>query len=77
MSMLVATCTTRAHLDFQDVGDVSLYAVDIAAGDACEWTESSGVTVPITGNPVDDIKVSNGSATAGTLKIAVLYDSEE
>jgi hypothetical protein len=77
MSMLVATCTTRVHLDFQENDGTSLYAVDIAAGDACEWTESSGVTVPITGDPVGQICVGNGAASAGTLKIAVLYDSEE
>ncbi|KKK73276.1 hypothetical protein LCGC14_2895460 [marine sediment metagenome] len=77
MEMIVSQCTTRGHLDFQDVGNATLVAVELTANEVWEWASNTGVANPLTGNPVDDIKVSNGSVTStGTLRIGVLYDSD-
>lgn len=76
LEMIAAACDRRAHLDFQDAGGASLKAVTLLAGEIWSWFSGSGVTNPLSGNPVGSIKASNAdSAAAATLKIGLLYDS--
>ena len=77
VSMILVQATQRAHLNFIDSGTASLETVEIAAANGWwAWDENMSYTRPITGNPVDAIIASSGSATAATLKVAVLYDSD-
>lgn len=68
-------CDQKAHLDFQDSGDATLGEFDLTANEAFTWLSGTGTANPLTGNPVDDVKVSNGGTTAATLKIIALIDS--
>jgi hypothetical protein len=57
---------------------VSLKAVTLLAGEIWSWFSGSGVTNPLSGNPVGSIKASNGDgAAAAALKIGVLYASTQ
>jgi len=72
---IAMVCDQRASVDFEDSGDASLEAVELTADQAWDWYADTGVTNPLTGNAVDEIQASNGTTTAATLKIGVLYDS--
>lgn len=68
--------TRRGHIDFQDSGSASLHATELKANEPWWWISDTGITNPLSGNPVDKAVVSNGdSQNAATLKIGVLYDS--
>jgi len=73
--MFAVHATKRSHVDFQDSGSNSLEAVDLPANEVWWWAEGTGETNPLTGNAVDKVQVSNGTAEAATLKIGVLYES--
>jgi len=75
MSLIAAQCDQRTHLNFKDSGGSSLEAVELTASEVWEWHTGSDDANPLTGNAVDTIDVSNGTVTASTLDIAVLYDS--
>jgi hypothetical protein len=77
LQMIVAICDQRAHIDFEDSGNVSLEAVELpAAGEAWSWiADTPAYTNPLTGNDVHQVQASNGTATAATVTIAALYDS--
>ena len=78
VEMIVATSTQRCHLDFLDSGDATLHAQEIEADESWDWVDGNGSSNPLTGNPVDELHVSNGSATAAaTFKLAGLYNSDE
>ena len=78
IEMIAAHATKRGHLAFRDSGGVVLKAVELVAEEMWFWADDTDITNPLSGNPVDNIRVSNGdSAAASTLKIAVLYDSQE
>jgi len=73
---IVVGCDQRASLDFQDSGDASLQHVELeTANEPWSWFADQGVANPLTGNATDAIHCSNGSTTAATLKIGVVYDS--
>jgi len=76
VKILAIHATRRGHVDFQDSGSASLKEIDLAEAEPYVWCSGQGVAAPITGNPVDKAKVSNGdSANASTFKLVVLYDS--
>ncbi len=75
MEMFAIHSTVKGHADCRDAADAELAEFDLPANEAYDWANGRGVTVPITGNPVGYFDVANGSVTAGTLKIGVLYDS--
>ena len=66
----------RGHIDWQDSGDATLDAAELAAGEVWQWLNGSGITNPLTGNAVDKAFVSSGSTSDSTIKLGVLYDSE-
>ena len=75
VKLLYVTCTTRACVNFLLTGGTSAGAVDIPeAGGGFVWQYGSNVTAPISG-AVTDVKVMNGSATAGVLHIALQSDT--
>lgn len=73
--MIVIGCDRDAHVEFQENNDTHIHPQPIDAGESWRWLSRQGVTNPLTGNPVGKIMFSNGSETAGTLRIGVLYDS--
>ena len=73
--MIGVGCDQNASVDFEDDGDASLLQLDIVADEPWYWASDSGISNPLTGNPVDEVQCSNGSVTEATLKIAIQYDS--
>jgi hypothetical protein len=75
VQLIAMLATRRCHVDFVDAGGVSLFERELAADTPWAWAADTGVTTPITGNAVAQLKVSNGdSAAVCDLKVAVLYD---
>ena len=77
MRMIVAHSTKRAHLAFRDSVPTVLKAVELNADEPWSWVSDTQITNPLTGNPVNDIRATNGASdAAATLKIGVLYESQ-
>ena len=77
MEMIAAASTKRGHIAFRDSTPTVLKAVELTANEAWAWATGTEITNPLAGNPVNDIRASNGDASAAaTLKLGVLYDSE-
>jgi hypothetical protein len=71
--LIGASASQRSHLTFVDAGAVTLFALEIAAGEAWAWISNTGITNPLTGNAVASIKVSNGDSTnSSNLKLTGL-----
>lgn len=76
IEIVVACATLLSHVAFRDATPTVLKAVTLPAAESWTWVSRQGITNPLTGNPVNDIRASNGDVTAAsTLKIGVLYDS--
>ena len=76
MTLVVVHSPRRANVDFVDSGGTSLKVVRLTANEPWIWADGQGFTRPITGNPVDKAKVSNGdSQNPATLTIGVRLDS--
>jgi hypothetical protein len=67
-------CPTDAVVDFR-ASAASVAAVKLEGGAAWWWVNGQGFANPLTGDPIDEIIVSNGGTSAATLKIGVLYQS--
>ena len=78
-AMLVAIhCDQRAHCAFTNDDPVTQKGVKVAANTTWLWNEGEGIDNPFTAaadDVMDEINASNGSVTAATLKIGILYDS--
>jgi len=73
---IAAGADQRAHLEFHDGVTTSIAAAEIpAAGESWSWVEDSGYTNPLAGDVTEEIRCSNGSTTAATLKLGGLYNS--
>ena len=78
LEMIAMASTKRGHYLFDDSGTAELAAGELTANEPWTWVADTGVSNPLTGNPVDDLYVSNGDATAAaTLKIGLIYNSDE
>ena len=75
VEMIAISNSKRIHLDFQENGGTSIKALDIPANEGWYWAADQGVSNPLTGNPVGQIKATSGETSAATLKIGVLYNS--
>lgn len=75
LKMIVAVANLRAHVDFQENDDTSLYAKELIANGAWYWISDMGDANPLTGDPVGKIMVSAGTAVATEMQIAGLYDN--
>ena len=78
LEMIVMASTKRGHYLFDDGGALELAEGELVAGEPLQWVADTGVTNPLTGNPVDDLYVTNGDGdAAATLKIGLIYNSDE
>lgn len=71
-------CTQRGHCAFTNDDPVTQLGLKVAADTTWIWNEGEGITNPFIGETddvMDEINVSNGTVTAATLKIGILYDS--
>jgi hypothetical protein len=76
VKMIGLSCTQRAQITFYDATPAIIKQYEFEVANAHHsWYSTSGVTNPITGNPIATAKASNGSTTAATLKIRCLDDS--
>jgi hypothetical protein len=76
LTVLLVTATRRVSVVFVDASGATLLALDMAAGDCCLWWSNSGIALPMTGNPVAAVWVSNGDSTADVdITIAAVYDA--
>jgi hypothetical protein len=77
LEAIIVNSTKRGHAIFEDSVDVALLAQELAANEPWFWAADMGIALPITGNPVDQIQLSNGdSSAASTVKIALVYNSD-
>ena len=74
LAMIASKCTQRAVADFWDLGGSELTLKQVA-GEAWTWASDQGVANPLDGDTVDLLYVSNGSATAATFYLGLLYQS--
>jgi hypothetical protein len=74
MDTITQTFSTDGMATFYDSGDAALYNVDITSTTPAIWYNTSGVTRPITGNPVEKVSISN-KTTAGDYQLIVLKNS--
>lgn len=75
VEMIAVKSTGRCVVDFRDVSGVVLLSQKLAADQAFTWINGQGVANPLTGNPVDHIKVSSGLAAATTFSLGLIYRS--
>jgi hypothetical protein len=77
LEAIVVNSTKRGHAAFEDSADAVLLGQELAANEPWFWAADMGITLPITGNPVDEIKLSNGDSTAASVvKLALVYNSD-
>jgi len=74
IGMIAVLSPQRAIAVFWDAS-VVLLAQKLVANEVFAWVSGLGVTNPLAGNPVAQIKATNGSVTAATLKIGLVYQS--
>jgi len=74
LEMIAAKNTVRALADFRSAS-ASIMALKQVAGEAWSWVSNQGIANPVTGDPISSIVISNGSTTAGTFYIGLLYQS--
>lgn len=74
MQAIVAKCQQRAFLGFFVASSLS-YSLQLDAGQLWAWAADTGLANPLTGGPVHDIFVANGSnETAATLELSTVID---
>jgi hypothetical protein len=70
------TIGSGGHVDLQDSTNATIEAIELTANSPWSWDSNSGITNPLTGNPITQCYAANGNnTTAGTLKILSLEDS--
>ncbi len=75
VEILALDASTVASAYFEDADGDAIGQFDLASKEPYLWLKSSGVTNPLTGDPVTVCYASNGTATAGTITILSLEDS--
>lgn len=66
----------QGRFEFFDSTPTSLHQAKLEAGEPWLWFSGMGYTNPLTGNPVDELVVTNASdSNPATFKLGVLYDS--
>jgi hypothetical protein len=77
LKMFAASSNRRGHVVFEDVGDAVLSAAELVANEPYLYIDGVTATNPLAGNPVDEVHVANGDATAAaSFKMGGVYDSE-
>lgn len=66
----------KGHCDFQEADDTSIANIELVGNTPKVFDIAGGQTNPFTGDPIFELKASNGSSSAAaTLKICGGYDS--
>jgi len=74
--VIAAVADQRTHLEFHDGATTSILGKELTADEAWSHIAGMGYANPFGSQVVEEIRASNGSATAvATLKIGGLYDS--
>lgn len=77
LKMFAAMSNRRGHVVFEDSGDAVLSAAELVANEPYFYIDGVTATNPLAGNPVDEVHVANGDATAAaSFKMGGVYDSE-
>lgn len=77
LKMFAAMSNRRGHVVFEDVSDTVLSAAELVANEPYLYIDGVTATNPLAGNPVDEVHVANGDATAAaSFKMGGVYDSE-
>ncbi len=76
--LVAVHCTQQAHCAFTNDDPATQKGLKIAADTTWIWNEGEGIDNPFVAaadDVMDEINATNGSTTAATLKIGILYDS--
>lgn len=73
--MFVINSTVRASVYFEDTGGALVARFEVQANEPYTWHDTSGVTNPLTGNPITVAYVTSGTTDAGVLTIMVGDDA--
>jgi len=77
LEMLLAAGNKIVGFQFVDSGDNVLDAAIRRANEPYDYVKGIDASNPLTGNPVDAVRVANGDSTAAlTFKLAALYNSD-
>jgi hypothetical protein len=74
--IICAALGQNGCLVFEDSGDAVLDGHYLVANEAYLFYSASNIANPLTGNPVDEIYVSNLGPQAATFKLGGLYESD-
>lgn len=74
VELIACKSTQRANVDFREAA-ASQHSQKLPTNEAWSWVSGQGVENPSAGNPVTEIRVSNGSASAATFYCGLLYQS--
>ena len=78
LEMLAAAANRVVGVQFVDSGDAVLDAAVRRANEPYQYVKGIDASNPLTGNPVDAIRLANGdSANSATWKMGGLYNSDE
>lgn len=76
LELLMAKFTGRGVILFEDATPTVLHAQEIAAGEAYYFIDDTLQANPLTGNPVDRIRIASGDSTAANaFSFGCLYNS--
>ncbi len=73
--LLILNSTQRAHLHFEDADGDTIKDIELVADNPSTWNNGSGVSNPLTGDPITVCFASCGTETAGVLDILSGEDS--
>jgi len=66
---------TAGHVQFRDVSNAEIAEVDLVTNVPQVWDIEGGSANPFTGNPITNMKVSQGGVVEATLKIVGVQDA--
>ncbi len=79
LEFIILHSTRKGHFEFEEAassGGSTICSGKLTANEAWRWISDQGITNPLTGQPVQKIKVSNGdSSNSATLKGGYLHDN--
>ncbi len=74
--IIAACCDQNGHCAFEDSGSVVLDTATLYAKEPYLYYSDSNISPPITGNPVDELQLSNLSVIAATFRLCGLVQSD-
>lgn len=74
--LAMVLCDQKAHAVFYATASAEL-VLDLPAKEGWYWADEQTATNPVTGDSITHVMVTQGSTSAATLRIGLLYDSTE